>query len=238
MLAFVTMMGAFVQSFDYLHYFTTNKWTKSTNTSSLTESLSSNSSSNSLDFNGEHEGKEPNTPSESSNEQEYIASSHMTLRQLMAVEVCHRSIESWLVAILSIITPNFSILLYVKSLQWMHEFGWDESVMSSIYFTQTICFGVGSALWVFVMQRVTLSRCISGAGLLYTMQCLAFLLPVDKQSEAVKLSALTGFASSASGVLYMACMFFEDVESSLSLMIEKFGWVEGLRTALVRVLLI
>ena len=212
--------------------------TKSTSTS-MTGSLSSSSSSNSLDFIGEHGGAESNTPFLSSDEQQDIALNRMTLKQFMAVEVCHRSIESWLVVILSIITPNFSILLYVKSLQWIHEFGWDESIMSSIYFTQTICFGAGSTLWVFVMQRVTLSRCVFGAGLLYTVQCLALLLlPVDERSEAVKLSALTGFASSASGVMYMACMFFEDVESSLSLMIKKFGWVEGLRTTLVRELMI
>jgi hypothetical protein len=198
----------------------------------MTGSLS-NSSSSLLELTDEQDDSESSTDNTvASGEQGDIQLTCTTLQQFMAVEVCHRSIESWLVVILSIVTPNFSILLYVKSLQWLHDFDWDESIMSFIYFTQTMCFGVGSVLWVFVMQRVALSRCLSAAGLLYTMQCLGFLLQVDQRSEAVMLSALTGFASSASGVLFMACMFFEDMESSISLTIKKFGWVEGLRTAL------
>jgi len=149
---------------------------------------------------------------------------------IMAAEVCHRPVEAWLVVILSIITPSLSILLYAKSLVWAATWGWDDDMISFLFFTHIFCFGFGSMMWIYLMQRIVLSKCLFGAGLLYLTNS-AYFAPIVEYRAAVVLSAITGLASSSSGVLYMACVFFEEWESSLSLKIRRYGWVEGWRTA-------
>jgi len=73
-------------------------------------------------------------------------------------------------------------------------------------------------MWIYLMQRIVLSKCLFDAGLLYLTNS-AYFAPIVEYRAAVVLSARTGLASSSSGVLCMACVFFEEWESSLSLKI-------------------
>jgi hypothetical protein len=133
------------------------------------------------------------------------------------------------VTILSIITPSLSMLLYAKSLLWASDQGWDENMISIIYFLHTLSFGVGSVAWVLLMHRLAVGKCLFGAGILYLTNAFYFA-PINTFGMALLLSAVTGLASSSSGTLYMGCQFFDEWEGSLSSKIRKYGWLECWRT--------
>ena len=151
-------------------------------------------------------------------------------KKLLEKEVAKRSIKSWIIALLSIVMPSHSTLLYAKSIVWATAYDWDDDQVSGISAAHSISFAIACLMWTQLLRRISVGVCVSVSSLANVISILYFTNISDGgYHTAVLIATATGFVSSASGPVFTAAMFFDEWDGSISSKMRKFGWIEGSR---------
>jgi len=154
-----------------------------------------------------------------------------TLQYLLQKEIAKRSVEAWIIAVLSIVMPSHSTLLYAKSIIWTNSFGWNDDKIGGIYAAHFAAFAVGCLMWIHLLRRFSIGTCLSFSSIAHVINLLYFTEVFGSNYHAaVLIAAVTGFVSSASGPVYTAAMFFDEWDGSLASKMKNVGFIEGSRT--------
>lgn len=141
-----------------------------------------------------------------------------------------RSIETWIVCILSILMPSHSTLIYAKALVWASAYGWGDNFIVGLYAVHTLAFAIGCLIWVHIMQRLPIGKCVCISAFLHVVY-FSYFAPISNYGVALTMSFVTGLISSASGPVFTAAMFFDEWDGSLRSKVRNYGWLEGSRTS-------
>lgn len=155
-----------------------------------------------------------------------------TCESMLRKNIAGRSMESWIIALLSIIMPNHSSLLYAQSISWATAHGWDDNQVGGIYAAHFVAYAVACIMWAQILQRFSAGICISISSLFHMISILYFTHDVSKSGyfAAVMIAAVTGLVSSANVPVFNMVMFFDELDGSLASKMKNFGFIEGSRT--------
>lgn len=146
--------------------------------------------------------------------------------QLLKEIVMGRTVETWIICILSILMPSHSALIYAKAIVWASAYDWGDNFISGLYAVHTVSFAVGCLIWIQIMQRLSIGKCVCFLALLHAVYLLYFA-PISSYGVALTMSFVTGLISSASGPVFTAAMFFDEWYGSLRSKVRNYGWLEG-----------
>ncbi len=151
--------------------------------------------------------------------------------RMLEQEFSGRSVQSWIIAVLSIMMPSHSTLLYAKSIVWAKAYSWDNDQINGLYAAHFAAYAIACLIWLRVLRHISIGYCVAVSSLLHMVSILFFTDASDNgYFAAVLIAAATGIVSSASGPIFTATMFFDEWDGSLSSKMKNFGWIEGSRT--------
>ena len=151
--------------------------------------------------------------------------------KLLNKEIADRSVESWIIAFLSILMPGYSTLLYAKSIAWATTNHWDDNQIGGIYTAHFLAFAVACLIWPQILKRVSVGFCVSTSSLLHVISISYFTYASNSDYyTALLLAVAMGLVSSANGPVFTAALFFDELDGTLVSKMRKYGFIEGLKT--------